>query len=138
MLWRCVHHYPSCVAWAADSYQQIVNFVLLGGSWVFASQLFNPNSKSFFNLVLGSEEGDQDEQGWLLDIDVAFPNGENFLDSKNEKYYGAIVANTKAKAATSMQVVFFVTITTVVGSLFFFADQSVLRISGPVFSAITF
>lgn len=87
--------------------------MFLGGSWVIASQLFNPNAKSFFNLVLG---GGGDEQGWLLDIDVAFPNGENFLDSKNEEYYGAIVANTKAKAATSMQVLFFVTIATVVGS----------------------
>lgn len=73
-----------------------------GGSWVIASQLYNPNSKSFFNLVLGDSAGD--EQGWLLDIDAAFPNGENFLDSKNEEYYGAIVENTKAKAATNIPV----------------------------------
>ncbi|GJJ05861.1 hypothetical protein Clacol_000048 [Clathrus columnatus] len=73
-----------------------------GGSWAVASQLFNPGAESYYDLVLGGGNGD--EQGWLLDINVAFPNGDNFLDSKNEEFYGAIVANAKAKGETSLPI----------------------------------
>lgn len=56
------------------------------------------------DLVFGN--GDQ-LSGWLLDLDLALPNGINLFDDKNQAFYGGILWSVMAKAAKGMYVNFF-------------------------------
>ncbi|PFH47334.1 hypothetical protein AMATHDRAFT_67917 [Amanita thiersii Skay4041] len=66
---------------------------LSGGSWLIGS-LFLNNWPSIKELVLGN---DQDLDGWLLDLPLVMPDGNNILSEKNQAYYGSILWSVMSK-----------------------------------------
>ena len=60
--------------------------------------LFN-DFPPFRDLVLGNDAG---LTGWLLDLDIAIPNGLDIFDAKNQDYYGSVLAGVDAKAAQGL------------------------------------
>ncbi|HEV7736501.1 MAG TPA: hypothetical protein VGO47_03910, partial [Chlamydiales bacterium] len=47
-------------------------------------------------LVLGDQS--RNLPGWLLDIDIATPDGLNILNTNNQHYYGTVLSSVYAKA----------------------------------------
>ena len=47
--------------------------------------------------------GDSDTQpGWILDLDLAIPGGDDVFDSENTEYFGSILWSVEAKADAGM------------------------------------
>lgn len=44
----------------------------------------------------------QDSDGWLLDIPLVTPDGDDIASAKNQQFYGSILASVLAKALKGM------------------------------------
>ncbi|TFK22575.1 phospholipase B [Coprinopsis marcescibilis] len=73
---------------------QVASYItgLSGGSWVTGSLLFNewPNIN---DLVFGNNG----LSGWMLDLSLVLPDGNNILTQANQDYFGSILWSVKAK-----------------------------------------
>ncbi|KAI0314922.1 phospholipase B [Amylostereum chailletii] len=67
---------------------------LSGGSWLTGS-LYANDFPTVKDMVFGNGG---DLSGWLLDLDLATPNGDNVFDDENQHFYGSIVWSIMAKA----------------------------------------
>lgn len=63
-----------------------------------ASLFFN-DFPTIWDMVLGNG-GDQ--PGWLLDLDLAIPGGDDVFDSQNQEFFGSILWSVMAKADKGM------------------------------------
>jgi len=50
-------------------------------------------------MVLG---GGNNRDGWLLDLDLITPNGNNTSSDANQQFFGSILWSVMAKAQTGM------------------------------------
>jgi lysophospholipase len=71
-----------------------------GGSWLTGS-LFMNDWPTIPDMVYGDGK---DLAGWLLDLDLATPDGVNLFDDKNQAYYGSLLWSVSAKAYAGMSV----------------------------------
>lgn len=74
--------------------------MLLGGSWLVVSLALN-DWPTISDLVYGNGGN---LNGWLLDLDLATPDGIDVFDSNNQAFYGSVLSSVMAKAATGMYV----------------------------------
>ena len=66
---------------------------LSGGSWLISSMVFH-DFPDMYDLVLGNTHKGGDLNGWLLEKDLALPNGLTPFDNNNENYFGYVVVFT--------------------------------------------
>ncbi|KAI0092923.1 phospholipase B [Irpex rosettiformis] len=66
---------------------------LSGGSWVTGSLFFN-DFPTIEDLVFGNDH----LSGWILDLDLAAPDGLNLLNDANQYFFGSILWSVIAKA----------------------------------------
>jgi hypothetical protein len=50
----------------------------------------------------------QDLSGWLLDLDLATPDGVNLFNHENQAFFGSVLWSVFAKANAGMYVTFFI------------------------------
>ena len=62
--------------------------------------LFMNEWPTFQSLVFG----DSRLSGWLLDIDLVTPDGDNIFSKRNQDYFGSVLGSVMAKAKTGMWV----------------------------------
>ena len=74
--------------------------MLLGGSWLAVSLALN-DWPTISDLVYGNGGN---LSGWLLDLDLATPDGFDLFDSNNQAFYGSVLSSVMAKAAKGMYV----------------------------------
>ncbi|OCH93717.1 phospholipase B [Obba rivulosa] len=70
---------------------------LSGGSWLTGSVYFN-NFPNITDMVYGNDE----LSGWILDLDLATPDGFDLFNDENQHFYGSIVWSVMAKAALAI------------------------------------
>ncbi|PSR76524.1 hypothetical protein PHLCEN_2v8427 [Hermanssonia centrifuga] len=70
---------------------------LSGGSWITGSLYFN-DWPTLEDMVFGNDQ----LSGWLLDIDLATPDGDDLFSEKNQYFYGSILWSVIAKANKSI------------------------------------
>ena len=64
-----------------------------GGSWITGSLLFN-DFPTVEHMVFGNDQ----LSGWLLDIDLATPDGLDLFSDKNQYFFGGLLWSVIAKA----------------------------------------
>ena len=74
---------------------------MLGGSWLAVSLALN-DWPTISDLVYGNGGN---YTGWLLDLNLATPDGLNVFDSNNQAFYGSVLSSVMAKAAKGMYVI---------------------------------
>ncbi|KAI0048428.1 phospholipase B [Auriscalpium vulgare] len=67
-----------------------------GSSWLTGSLYMN-NWPNVSDLVFGNGK---ELGGWLLDLALPAPNGNNFRDEKNQEFYGDVIHSVTAKNRT--------------------------------------
>ncbi|PPQ70690.1 hypothetical protein CVT24_000172 [Panaeolus cyanescens] len=75
---------------------QVASYIsgLSGGSWTIGSLVFN-DFPLIHDLVFGTEN---ESDGWLLDIPLVTPDGDDVLSSSNQAFYGSILQSVISKA----------------------------------------
>ena len=71
----------------------------IGGSWITGSIYFN-DFPTMEQLVFGNDT----LAGWLLDIDLATPDGLDLFSDKNQYFFGSLLWSVIAKANQWMYV----------------------------------
>jgi lysophospholipase len=72
--------------------------LMVGGSWLTGS-LFMNNWPTIPDMVNGNGN---DLSGWLLDLDLAIPDGVNLFNDKNQHFFGSLLWSVEAKAYAGM------------------------------------
>ena len=62
------------------------------------SMYFN-NWPTVDDMIFGNGN---DLEGWLLDLDLATPDGDNLFDDENQYFFGSILWSIMAKANTGL------------------------------------
>lgn len=79
--------------------QLLLTIILyLGGSWLTGSLYFN-NWPMITEMVLGAENNGD---GWMLDLDLITPGGNNTSSDRNQQFFGSILWSMMAKAQKGM------------------------------------
>ena len=73
----------------------------VGGSWVTGSLMLN-DFPLIHELVFGNEQ--KHLGGWLLDLDLATPDGINLFSDRNQHFFGSLLWSVLAKAKTGVYV----------------------------------
>ncbi|KAG6868104.1 hypothetical protein C0993_007514 [Termitomyces sp. T159_Od127] len=68
---------------------------LSGGSWVTGSMYFN-NWPMLNDMVLGNGK---EMEGWLLDFNLASPDGVDLFSDNNQAFFGSVLWSVMAKSA---------------------------------------
>ncbi len=68
--------------------------VTTGGSWL-TSSLYSNDFPTIQDMVFGNGN---DLAGWLLDLDLVLPDGDNIFNDDNQAYYRSIMLGVIAKA----------------------------------------
>lgn len=96
-----VASYLSGLSGVMQVFVQTIANIPSGSSWLTASLYFN-NFPTIWDMVLG--DGDS-QPGWILDLDLAIPGGDDVFDSQNQEFFGSILWSVEAKADTGMYVI---------------------------------
>ncbi|KAI0339795.1 phospholipase B [Trametopsis cervina] len=72
---------------------------LSGGSWITGSMYFN-DFPTMQDLVFGNDQ----LSGWLLDLDLASPDGLDLFDTDNQYFFGSILWSVFSKAQKNIDV----------------------------------
>ena len=97
---RCVHTRLFGV-WLGLRYERPIDTPFApnsGGSWITGSLYMN-DFPTIKDLVYGDGNN---TQGWLLNLPLATPDGDNVFSEYNQKWYGSILWSIYAKAGTGM------------------------------------
>ncbi|PBK78822.1 phospholipase B [Armillaria solidipes] len=71
---------------------------LSGGSWL-TSSLYANDFPTIQDMVFGNGN---DRAGWLLDLDLFLPDGDDIFNDDNQAYYGSIMLSVIAKASKGL------------------------------------